>query len=88
MDKQFEQNTITLIHNSYLEDSMKNNDRIYLNIVYGLWDKTGQEDYRPEMHKNGVSFLYSIGQKPQISELVTFIAFVNVEKNKKIQLIT
>ena len=85
MDKQFEQNTITLIHNSYLEDSMKNNDRIF---EYSLWDTTDQEDYRPEMHKNGVSFLYSIGQKPQISELVTFIAFVNVEKNKKIQLIT
>jgi len=43
MDKQFEQNTITSIHSSYLEGSVEYNDKLF---EYSIWDTAGQEVYR------------------------------------------
>ena len=43
MNKEFEQNTISSIHSSYLEGTMEYNNREY---PYALWDTAGQEIYR------------------------------------------
>ena len=43
MDKQFEQNTLTSIHSSYLEGSIEYDNKKF---EYSLWDTAGQEVYR------------------------------------------
>ena len=43
MGKEFEQNTVSSIHSSYLEGVMEYNDKEY---SYSLWDTAGQEIYR------------------------------------------